>query len=183
VSVALRGLSSLGHCHGLFRDELPIDDSSIEGDDLYQMKTVNARRNGMKKLMMLAAIVGMTLVAVIPALAIEIDQENEQESESGDVDQTFEVSSTGDNSNHCAGIQGVANTGSAQNQVSVTQVDDFDDDLFRFDDDDRHHDRDRDRDGDTNFEFEDVGSTIEVSPENSTTCDQQVNQAASASGS
>jgi hypothetical protein len=145
------------------------------------MKTVNARRNGMKKLMMLAAIVGMTLVAAIPALAIEIDQENEQESESGDVDQTFEVSSTGDNSNQCAGIQGVANTGSAQNQVGVTQVDDFDDDLFRFDDDDRHHDRDRDRDGDTNFEFEDVGSTIEVSPENSTTCDQQVNQAASAS--
>ena len=136
----------------------------------------------MKKLMMLAAIVGMTLVAAIPALAIEIDQENEQESESGDVDQTFEVSSTGDNSNQCAGIQGVANTGSAQNQVGVTQVDDFDDDdLFRFDDDDRHHDRDRDRDGDTNFEFEDVGSTIEVSPENSTTCDQQVNQAASAS--
>jgi hypothetical protein len=161
-----------------------MDDSSIEGHDLYQMKTVNARRNGMKKLMMLAAIVGMTLVAAIPALAIEIDQENEQESESGNVDQTFDVSSTGDNSNQCAGIQGVANTGNAQNQVGVTQVDDFDDDdLFRFDDDDRHHDRDRDRDGDTNFEFEDVGSTIEVSPENSTTCDQQVNQAASASGS
>jgi transposase-like protein len=37
------------------------------------------------------------------------------------------------------------------------------------------------RDGDTDFEF--VGSTIEVSPSNSTTCDQQVNQAASAFGS
>jgi hypothetical protein len=32
------------------------------------------------------------------------------------------------------------------------------------------------------FEFEDSGATIEVSPENSTTCDQQVNQAASAFG-
>jgi hypothetical protein len=32
------------------------------------------------------------------------------------------------------------------------------------------------------FEFEEVGSTITVSPTNSTTCDQQVNQAASASG-
>ena len=32
------------------------------------------------------------------------------------------------------------------------------------------------------FEFEDSGATIEVSPENPTTCDQQINQAASASG-
>jgi hypothetical protein len=33
------------------------------------------------------------------------------------------------------------------------------------------------------FEFDEVGSTLTVSPENSTTCDQQVNQAATASGS
>jgi hypothetical protein len=32
------------------------------------------------------------------------------------------------------------------------------------------------------FEFEEVGSDITVSPTNTTTCDQQVNQAASASG-
>jgi hypothetical protein len=44
----------------------------------------------MKKLMMLAAMVTMTFVAAIPALAIEIGQEN------GAVDQTFEVSSSGD---------------------------------------------------------------------------------------
>ncbi len=133
--------------------------------------------------MMIAMILAMTLAVAIPALAIEIDQENEQESESGDVDQTFEVTSSGDNSNQCAGIQGVTNTGNTQNQVGITQVDDFDDDdLVLFDEDDRHHDRDRDRNGDTNFEFEDVDSTIEVSPQNSTTCDQQVNQAASASG-
>ena len=136
-----------------------------------------------KKLMMLAAMVTMTLVAAIPALALEIDQDNEQESESGDVDQTFEVSNTGDNSNQCAGIQGVANTGNTQNQIGVTQADEFvdEDDLFFFDDDNRRHDRDRD--GDTEFEFDEVGSTIEVSPENSTSCDQQVNQAASATGS
>ena len=136
-----------------------------------------------KKLMMLAAMVAMTLVTAIPALALEIDQENEQETESGDVDQTFEVSNTGDNSNQCAGIQGVANTGSTQNQIDVTQADDFDEDDLFFFDDDRRHDRDRDRDGDTEFEFDEVSSTIEVSPENSTSCDQQVNQAASATGS
>ena len=134
----------------------------------------------MKKLIMLTAVLAMTLPAAIPAIAIEIDQENEQESESGEVDQTFEVSSSGNNSNQCAGIQGVANTGNAQNQVGVTQVDD-EDDLF-FDDDNRRHDRDRNRNGDTDFEFEEVGSTVEVSPESTTTCDQQVNQAATASG-
>jgi hypothetical protein len=32
------------------------------------------------------------------------------------------------------------------------------------------------------FEFEEVGSDITVSPESSTTCGQQVNQVASASG-
>ena len=85
----------------------------------------------------------------------------EQEAESGDVSQSFDVSSTGDNSNQCAGIQGVANTGNAQNQTGVLQYGSTADD----------------------FEFEDVGSSIEVSPENSTTCDQQVNQAASAFGS
>jgi uncharacterized membrane protein len=159
-------------------------DSPIKGHDLYQKLTINARRNAMKKkLMMLAAMVAMTLVAAIPALALEIDQENEQETESGDVDQTFEVSNTGDNSNQCAGIQGVANTGSTQNQIDVTQADDFDEDDLFFFDDDRRHDRDRDRDGDTEFEFDEVSSTIEVSPENSTSCDQQVNQAASATGS
>ena len=134
----------------------------------------------MQKLTMLMAMLAMTLLAAIPALAIEIDQDSEQESESGDVDQSFEVSNTGDNSNQCAGVQGVANTGNVQNQLSVEEVDD-DDDLF-LDDDNRRHDRDRDRDGDTDFEFDEVDSTIEVSPESTTTCDQQVNQAASATG-
>jgi hypothetical protein len=76
------------------------------------------------------------------------------------VDQSFDVSQTGDNSNQCVGIQGVANTGNAQNQTSLIQYGSGADD----------------------FEFDEVGSNIEVSPSNSTECDQQVNQAASASG-
>ena len=86
--------------------------------------------------------------------------DNEQSAESGDVDQDFDVSGTGDNSNQTAGIQGVANTGNAQNQIGITQ--------FRSDADD--------------FEFDDVGSSIEVSPTNRTSSDQEVNQAASAFG-
>ena len=113
----------------------------------------------MKKLMVIAAMLAMLMMATAPAMA-DIDQESEQETESGDVDQSFEVSSSGDNSNQCAGIQGVANTGNAQNQIDLVQ--------FFSDADD--------------FEFDEVGSDVDVSPENSTTCDQEVNQAASASG-
>ena len=90
----------------------------------------------------------------------ELDQDVEQEAESGDVDQSFDVSQTGDNSNQCVSTQGVANTGNAQNVIDLTQVDGEADD----------------------FEFDEVDSSIEVSPESSTTCDQQVNQAASATG-
>ena len=91
---------------------------------------------------------------VVPAVSQEFDQQ----AESGDVSQSFNVSNTGDNSNQCAGIQGVANTGNAQNQIGVLQYGSTADD----------------------FSFEDSGSSINVSPSNSTSCDQQVNQAASA---
>jgi hypothetical protein len=109
--------------------------------------------------MLLAALLAMLIVAAVPAIA-QIDQEGEQEADSGEVDQSFTVTNEGDNSNQCANIQGVANTGNAQNQIDLIQ--------YGSDADD--------------FEFDEVGSNIDVSPENSTTCDQQVNQAASASG-
>ena len=113
----------------------------------------------MKKLMLLAALLAMLALAAVPAIA-QISQEGEQEGESGDLDQTFEVTGEGDNSSQCVGIQGVGNTGNAQNVLDVIQ--------YGSDADD--------------FEFEEVGSTIDVSPTNETTCDQQVNQAATASG-
>ena len=52
----------------------------------------------------------------------QLNQDVEQESESGDVDQTFEVTGSGDNSNQCVGTQVVANTGNAQNVVGLTQL-------------------------------------------------------------
>ena len=142
----------------------------------------------MRKFVLLAALLAMLLVAALPALAADdrgdgdrndnnnhrdhnnrnnsdgdpvITQENEQETESGDVDQAFNVSNTGDNSNQCVGLQGVANTGNAQNQTSLIQYGSEADD----------------------FEFDEVGSTLTVSPSNSTECTQEVNQAASAFGS
>jgi hypothetical protein len=88
------------------------------------------------------------------------DNDFDQEADSGDIDQDFDVSNTGDNSNQTAGIQGVANTGNAQNQLGIAQ--------FGSDADD--------------FEFDDVGSSIEVSPTNTTSSDQKVNQSASSFG-
>jgi hypothetical protein len=107
----------------------------------------------------LAALLAMLIVAAVPAIA-QIGQEGEQEADSGEVDQTFEASNTGDNSNQCAGIQGVANTGNAQNQLDLIQYGSTADD----------------------FEFDEVGSNLDVSPANTTDCTQEVNQAASASG-
>ena len=89
----------------------------------------------------------------------ELDQDVEQEAESGDIDQSFDVSQTGDNSNQCVSTQGVANTGNTQNSVGLGLLGgDFDD-----------------------LEIEDSGSSIEVSPTNTTDCTSEVNQAASAS--
>ena len=113
----------------------------------------------MKKLMLLAALLAMLIVAAVPAIA-QIGQEAEQETESGEVDQSFEVAGSGDNSNQCANIQGVGQTGNVQNQIDLIQYGSEADD----------------------FEFDEVGSTITSSPVNNATCDQQVNQAASASG-
>ena len=113
----------------------------------------------MKKLMLLAALMAMLAVATIPAIA-QLDQATEQEAESGDVDQSFVVTGEGDNSNQCVSLQGAANTGNAQNVTDVIQY------ASEVDD----------------FEFEETGSTITVSPTSTTVCEQEVNQAASASG-
>ncbi len=111
----------------------------------------------MKKLMLLAALLAMLALAAVPAIA-QIGQETEQEGESGEISQDFSAAQEGDNSNQCVGIQGAANTGNSQNVIDLIQYGSEADD----------------------FEFEEVGSDIAVSPTNTTSCDQQVNQAASA---
>src|SRR3712207_2428510 len=109
--------------------------------------------------MLLGALLAMLALAAIPAIA-QVSQETEQEGESGELDQSFSVTGEGDNSNQCVGIQGVGNTGNAQNVTDLIQYGSEADD----------------------FEFEEVDSSIDVSPTSTTTCDQQVNQAASATG-
>jgi hypothetical protein len=130
----------------------------------------------MKKLMLIAAILAMVMVAAVPVLAQGGDrnhnhhhffnhdgggvtQESEQDADSGDLNQSFNVTGGGANSNQCVGGQVVGNTGNAQNQIGVIQYA-----------------------SEGEFEFDDTGASIDVSPTNTTSCNQQVNQAASASG-
>ena len=112
----------------------------------------------MKKLMLLAALLAMAVVAAVPALA-QVSQETEQEAESGDATQNFNVTGGGDNSNACQMVQGIDNTGNATNNTSVLQY----------------------ANTDTEFEQDDSGN-FTISPSSTTTCKTQVNQAASASG-
>jgi hypothetical protein len=139
----------------------------------------------MRKTMLLAAMLSLTVMmfAASPAMAQDwndgwwddgwndgwwndgfdldggLNQDVEQEAESGDIDQDFDISGSGDNANQTASTQGVTNTGNTQNAIDVIQVGgDVDD-----------------------FEFDDVGSSIEVSPSSTTDSDQRVNQSASAS--
>src|ERR687893_1595236 len=108
-------------------------------------------------------MLAIVLILALPALG-QVTQEQEQEGESADLDQSFEVSGSGDNSNQCANIQGVGNTGNAQNLLPIIQYSGEADD----------------------FEFEEVGSDITLTPNEDVdevfVCDTQVNQAASASG-
>src|SRR5215217_3668548 len=87
-------------------------------------------------------------------------QTSDQQAESGDVDQSFLVTVGGANSNQCVGAQGVANTGNAQIELNILNVGGEIDD----------------------FELEDLESSLTVDPTNTTTCDQQVNQSATAYG-
>jgi hypothetical protein len=112
-----------------------------------------------KKLMLLATLLAMIAVAAIPAIG-QVTQEGEQEGESGDLDQSFVVTGEGDNSNQCVSLQGVGNTGNVQNVTDVIQY------ASEVDD----------------FEFDEVNSTITVSPTSTTVCENEVNQAASATG-
>jgi hypothetical protein len=121
----------------------------------------------MKLVVTVAVVMAMAIVAAAPALAQRnhhhhdngIQQSNEQEIESGDASQTINVTGGGDNSNACQGVQGINNTGNAVQNTGVLQY----------------------ASEDSEVEVDDSGN-FAISPTQTTTCNQQVNQAASASG-
>jgi hypothetical protein len=142
----------------------------------------------LKKLVLLAALLALVVVAALPAIAAangndnngnnnnnhhdnnnrhnnndnngggtDFSQTNEQDVQSGDSSQTFNVTGGGDNSNQCVGLQGISNTGNSATNTGVLQYG---------------------SDGDV----ETSGGDFTISPSSTTTCDQKVDQAASASG-
>ncbi len=111
----------------------------------------------MRKMMLLAALLAMLVVAAVPAIA-QVEQPFEQETDSGDVDQSFEVTGGGANGSQCANVTGDANTGNLQTETGLLQ---YDSEIEE-------------------FEQDEVNNTIDVGGTSTVTCDQQVNQAASA---
>src|SRR5947209_14882787 len=114
--------------------------------------------------MLLAALLAMAVVAAVPAIA-QVTEHNEQATRSGDSSQTITSTGGGDNSNACQMVQGINNTGNALNNTSVLQYA---------------------SDGKVGVGGVGGAGNFTISPKQNEgvakVCDEQVNQAASASG-
>jgi hypothetical protein len=121
-------------------------------------------------------ILALVLLAsgfTIPAVA-QTDQESDQEGESGDSDQSGEVSGSGDNSNQCVALQPVSNTGDAITDIDIILEYPTGREAKRFNIQDM-----LDLIDELDLDLEDVGSTIELDPEQAVECTQAVDQASS----
>ena len=124
-----------------------------------------------------ALILALVLLAsglAVPAAA-QTDQESEQEGESGETDQSVEGLNEGDNANQCVAVQPVSNTGNAITAVDL---------IIQYPDgrkETKRHDKFvLDLIDEFDLEMDDVGSTIEMDPEQADECAQAVDQAATA---
>ena len=133
-----------------------------------------------------ALILALVLLAsgfTVPAAA-QTDQESEQEGESGESDQSGEVLNEGDNANQCVAVQPVSNTGNAITAVDlIIQYPDGRQETKRHDKQEtkRHDKFVLDLIDELDLDIEDIGSTIEMDPEQAVECAQAVDQAATAS--
>jgi hypothetical protein len=106
---------------------------------------------------MLAVVLALVLAAAIPALA-QVGLENEQESESADFATEFGVSNEGDYASQCAPALQFGNTGNFNNAPSFLQY------------------------ASESGDFEPGGIEFAMEPEQSTECEQAVQQSSAASG-
>ena len=113
----------------------------------------------MKKLLMMAAMLAVVLVAAAPVVAQEVGFDN-QEFESGGIETETALEIEGNNNNQCAGLLQFGQTGNFGNEQGTSQYD---------------------LGPDAEFEQEFEGPEIEFAPENETACEQEVQQAAAAS--
>ena len=111
----------------------------------------------MKKVMLIAALLAMVLVAAVPAIAQVTNEVGAAEQESGEVEVEFSVENTGDSSSQCVGANQFANTGNISNSSGVLQYASEADD----------------------FEF--AGNEVSFEPEFEQACEQSVEQSSAAS--
>ena len=112
----------------------------------------------MKKLMMLVAMLALVLALAVPAAIAQVGfGAGQGTDDTGDIELSTEVSSEGNNSSQCVAPTQFGNTGNSQNFQGFLQYDSELDDV----------------------EF--GGSAFSFEPAQEVTCDQKVQQAASAS--
>src|SRR5918998_3963798 len=124
-------------------------------------------------------ILALVLLAsgfTIPAVA-QTEQESDLEGESGETDQLGEVLNEGDNANQCVAVQPVSNTGNAITDLDILIQ------LPTGEQQTKRHETKYllDLIDELDLELEDIGSTIELDPEQAVECAQAVDQAATAS--
>ncbi|HEX2098904.1 MAG TPA: hypothetical protein VHF46_07620 [Rubrobacteraceae bacterium] len=110
----------------------------------------------MKKLMMLAAMLALVLVAAVPVIA-QTNAFDDQEFESGGIETATEIAVEGNNNSQCTGLLQFGQSGNFGNQQGTSQYDN------------------------PELEQEFAGPEYEFAPENATECEQAVQQAAAAS--
>jgi hypothetical protein len=111
----------------------------------------------MRKLMLLAAVLAMVVVAAAPVIAqVNGPVFDDQEAESGGIETETALEIEGNNNNQCAGLLQFGNTGNVLNQQGFTQYD-------------------------TGDGGGAGGPGVSFAPENETECEQAVQQAAAAS--
>ncbi|HZB82634.1 MAG TPA: LPXTG cell wall anchor domain-containing protein [Rubrobacteraceae bacterium] len=110
----------------------------------------------MKKLVLLGALVAMVVVAAAPALAQVSQEQSERRITSGKSSPSFSVSNKGNNANLCPTGQQVGQTGQVANEQGAVQYKSTADDI----------------------DF--AGSSLTITPDESATCTQTIEQAAAA---
>ena len=111
----------------------------------------------MKKLILLAAVLAMMVLAAAPVIAQVANEFDDQELESGSIETETSLSIEGNNNNQCAGLLQFGQSGNFANQQGTTQYDN------------------------PELEQEFAGPEYEFAPENETACEQAVQQSAAAS--
>ncbi len=112
----------------------------------------------MRKLMLLAAMVAIVLVAAAPVIAQVSQGFSQEDVESGDVEPTVEISNSGNNVSMCPTVHQAANSGNVQNEQGVVQYE---------------------------VEVDDIGfggSSITMASESAGECTTTISQSAAASG-